>query len=409
MKRKVLVATALVMTMAASLMGCKSSDKQNTDGVKSIRFASWDNSKDLEEQQKLVDKFNEDHKDIKVTLEAYGSDFDTKIAAGMGSKDTPDVMYMWNYPAYYEGLEPLDSYIEKEGQAYKDNFYETLWSYNEMGDAVYGIPVGFTTHVLYYNKDIFDAAGVAYPTDSWTFKDLEEAAGKLTDPGKNITGFGFKRVPDPYDFEMFLWSNGTALSDDSGNLKDYVNSDPSVQVFTTFQNMEKEGVAVATDKDGTDEMLAGKIAMYINGSWPISSFNDANLNYGVVEIPMFKEGSPSVSILSSSGLAMAKDSKNKEAAWEFIKYWTSEDLNKARIQYELPVLKSVVQSENLESDGVKGVFYSMLKQSEGYTPTSFKAQNWSEISDSLSTAFENIFNSTVYGDPKTVLDEVAGQ
>lgn len=409
MKKKVLTAAALVTAIAASLMGCSSSDKQNTDGVKSIRFASWDNSKDLDEQQKLVDKFNEAHKDIKVTLEAYGSDFDTKIAAGMGSKDTPDVMYMWNYPAYYEGLEPLDSYIEKEGQAYKDNFYETLWSYNEMGDTVYGIPVGFTTHVLYYNKDIFDAAGVDYPTESWTFKDLEDAAGKLTDPGKNITGFGFKRVPDPYDFEMFLWSNGTALSDDQGNLKDYVNSDPSVQVFSTFQNMEKEGVAVATDKDGTDEMLAGKIAMYINGSWPISSFNDASLNYGVVEIPMFKKGSPSISILSSSGLAMAKDSKNKEAAWEFIKYWTSEDLNKARIQYELPVLKSVVQSESLESDVVKGVFYSMLQQSEGYTPTSFKTKNWSEISDSLSTAFENIFNSTVYGDPKTVLDEVAGQ
>ncbi|WP_024291184.1 ABC transporter substrate-binding protein [Lacrimispora indolis] len=409
MKKKVLTAAALVTAIAASLMGCSSSDKQNTDGVKSIRFASWDNSKDLDEQQKLVDKFNEAHKDIKVTLEAYGSDFDTKIAAGMGSKDTPDVMYMWNYPAYYEGLEPLDSYIEKEGQAYKDNFYETLWSYNEMGDTVYGIPVGFTTHVLYYNKDIFDAAGVDYPTESWTFKDLEDAAGKLTDPEKNITGFGFKRVPDPYDFEMFLWSNGTALSDDQGNLKDYVNSDPSVQVFSTFQNMEKEGVAVATDKDGTDEMMAGKIAMYINGSWPISSFNDAGLNYGVVEIPMFKEGSPSVSILSSSGLAMAKDSKNKEAAWEFIKYWTSEDLNRARIQYELPVLKSVVQSESLENDVVKGVFYSMLQQSEGYTPTSFKTKNWSEISDSLSTAFENIFNSTVYGDPKTVLDEVAGQ
>ena len=192
-------------------------------------------------------------------------------------------------------------------------------------------------------------------------------------------------------------------------MKDYVNSDPAVLVFSTFQNMEKEGVAVATDKDGTDEMLAGKIAMYINGSWPISSFNDAGLNYGVVEIPMFKEGSPSVSILSSSGLAMAKDSKNKEAAWEFIKYWTSEDLNRARIQYELPVLKSVVQSESLENDVVKGVFYSMLQQSEGYTPTSFKTKNWSEISDSLSTAFENIFNSTVYGDPKTVLDEVAGQ
>lgn len=97
MKKKVLTAAALVTAIAASLMGCSSSDKQNTDGVKSIRFASWDNSKDLDEQQKLVDKFNEAHKDIKVTLEAYGSDFDTKIAAGMySSKNWMFNIWSWD-------------------------------------------------------------------------------------------------------------------------------------------------------------------------------------------------------------------------------------------------------------------------------------------------------------------------
>ena len=45
----------------------------------------------------------------------------------MGSGDTPDVMYMWNYPAYYDGLEPLDDYIAEEGDEYKSNFYDTLW------------------------------------------------------------------------------------------------------------------------------------------------------------------------------------------------------------------------------------------------------------------------------------------
>ncbi len=69
-------------------------------------------------------------------------------------------------------------------------------------------------------------------------------------------------------------------------------------------------------------------------------------NYGVAKIPSF-DGKTSVSILSSSGLSISKDSKNKDAAWEFVKYWTGEECNKARIGMELPVLNSVVESEGI--------------------------------------------------------------
>ena len=65
----------------------------------------------MDHQQKLVDEFNKAHENIEVTLEAYGSNYYTKISAGMGSGDAPDIMYMWNYPAYADGLEPLESDI----------------------------------------------------------------------------------------------------------------------------------------------------------------------------------------------------------------------------------------------------------------------------------------------------------
>ena len=110
--------------------------------------------------------------------------------------------------------------------------------------------------------------------------------------------------------------------------------------------MEKDGIALPTEKNGTDEMKNGKSAMFIYGSWALESFKEAGLNYGVVEIPAFANaGHDSVSILSSSGVSISKDSKHKEEAWEFVKYWTGEEMNKARIGYELPVLNSVVESE----------------------------------------------------------------
>jgi multiple sugar transport system substrate-binding protein len=153
-------------------------------------------------------------------------------------------------------------------------------------------------------------------------------------------------------------------------------------------------------------MKSGKVAMFTNGAWSIGGLKEAGINFGIVELPKFKNGS-AVSIVSSSGISMSKESKKKDAAWEFIKFWTSEEANKARIDYELPVLKSVVDGENLKNDDMKRVFYHMLELSESYTPSSFKVDNWSEISERLELAFESIFNPSTLMDPKTVLDDAA--
>ena len=135
MKKTVIAACATVASLSLLLAGCGT---DSSSGKTQIRFATWDVAEDVDRQQTLVDQFNESHDDIEVTLEAYGSDFDTKISAGMGSNDTPDVMYMWNYPSYADGLEPLDSYIEKEGSDWKSDFYSTLWNYNSYDGKTYG-------------------------------------------------------------------------------------------------------------------------------------------------------------------------------------------------------------------------------------------------------------------------------
>ena len=277
MKRKVALGCVLMLSAMTVLSGCGGggdSEGGTSEGGKTkIRFASWDVAEDVDRQQAIVDKFNESHDDIEVTLEAYGSDFDTKISAGMGSGDTPDVMYMWNYPAYYEGLEPLDEYIENEGEEYKTNFYDTLWNYNSIDGQIYGVPVGFTTHALFYNKDLFTEAGIEEPTGDWTWDDLQTAAKTISEK-TDAKGFAFSMKPDPYDFEMYLWSNGTAYCDEEGNMDGYINSAESEEVFQMFQDMEKDGYAIATEKNGTDEFRAGQVAMYVYGSWSINTLNE---------------------------------------------------------------------------------------------------------------------------------------
>lgn len=402
---KVILAAGMATTLLAGC-GAKNDEPAMVDGKAKVRFSTWDSSENLEDQQKLVDQFNESQDKIFVELEAYGGEYDTKIAAGMGAGDAPDVMYMWNYPKYYKALMPLDELIEAQGPEYKDNFYEALWPYNSIEGEVYGIPVGYTSHVLYYNKDIFDAAGVEYPTNDWTWDDLKTAAADITKNTDNVMGFAYGLKQDPYDFEMYLWSNGTAYSNDEGQVNGVLNSAKSVEVLQMFQDMEKEGIATAIEKSEDDEMLGGKAAMMINGAWSIGRFQDEGLNFGVVKLPKFNQNS--ISVLSTSGLGMSKDCKNKEAAFEFIKYWTGEEMNKARIEYELPALKSVVDSEKINDDPIKSVFIEMLEQSAGYTPSSFKMENWGEFSEDLSLGLECIINPSAYADVQTTLDELEG-
>ncbi|MDR2101528.1 MAG: sugar ABC transporter substrate-binding protein [Treponema sp.] len=375
-----------------------------------VRFATWDNAEDLDNQQALVDRFNQAHTDIKVVLEAYGDNFDTKIAASMGSNDAPDVMYMWNYPAYYEGLEPLDSYIDKEGASFRSNYYEAMWPYNSINNTVYGMPVGYTTHVLYYNKDMFDAAGIGYPTKDWTYNDVYAAAKAITEHYNDgsTKGYVFPIQYDPYDFEMYLWSNGTSFVSADGKIQGYLDSPQSVEVFSLFQKMEADGYAIAAENYGTSAMTSRNAAMFVNGSWPIAQLNEAGINFGVVEIPRWGS-KPSVSILSSSGLAMSKSSAHKDAAWEFIKFWTGEEGNIDRIEYELPVLKTVVSSQNVANDPVKRMFYTMLEQSQGYVPASFIVKDWSSLGSDLELGFERIYNPTTLEDPAAVLREIAGK
>ena len=408
MKKRIKLAMLGMTAVLFGLTACgNKQEAASKEGKTTIRFASWDTADDVDAQQKMVDKFNEEHPDIQVVLEAYGSDFDTKISASMGSGDAPDVMYMWNYPAYHEGLEPLDSYIEKEGEDYKKNFYSTLWNYNSYDGQIYGLPVGFTTHCVYYNKDLFEKAGVEEPKDGWTWEDLEEKAKKINE-ATGVKGFSFSMKPDPYDYEMYLWSNGTAYCDKEGKMEGYVNSDKALETYKMFQDMAKGGYAVATEKSGSDEFESGQTAMFVYGAWAVKKYTEAGVNFGLAKLPSFGT-EKSASILSSSGVAIAKSSKNKEAAWEFVKYWTDEENNKSRIGTEFPVLVSVVESEKILDKPEYAPFYAMLDQSGEYTPASFIMDKWSEVSEKLELAFEEMYNPSSYKDVKEAIAPVLNE
>lgn len=174
-------------------------------------------------------------------MEAYGDEFDQKLAAAFGAKNPPDVMYMWNYPSYFQSLEPLDNFIKKDPTIDLNDFYQGLFNYSTMYRKLYGMPAGFTTRVVYYNKDLFDAAGIPYPQDGWTWDDFKSVAKKLSNPAMEQYGFGVRPEPDTYDLQGIVWSNGSSfISEDGKKLESYMNSPETIESIEIFADMVKQ-------------------------------------------------------------------------------------------------------------------------------------------------------------------------
>jgi multiple sugar transport system substrate-binding protein len=126
-----------------------------------LRFATWDSDESLAIQQAIAKKFEEKHPGVKVQVEPYADGYDQKLVAAFGAGSPPDVMYMWNFPQYYTSLMPLDDLIARDAAEIKpDDIPQGLMNTTRVEGKTYGMPAGFTTQVVFYNKDMFKAAGV---------------------------------------------------------------------------------------------------------------------------------------------------------------------------------------------------------------------------------------------------------
>ncbi|MEC0305527.1 sugar ABC transporter substrate-binding protein [Paenibacillus lautus] len=403
MKKKMSwIALVSVLTLMGSLLAAcggsggtgasKEPDGNSSGTATTLRFATWDTGDALKIEQEIAKKFEESHPGTKVQVEAYADGFDQKLAAGFGAANPPDVMYMWDFPTYHQSLEPLDSYASKDEDLNIDDFYQGLFNYGKIENQLYGIPAGFTTRVVYYNKKMFDDAGIAYPSDGWTWSEFQEIAQRLTDKSKKQYGFGVRAENDTYDLQGFVWSNGGSfISEDGTTIEGYMNSKETAEAIQMLGDMLKNGSAVLTggkgQQSGEDIFKAGKIAMWESGIWPLESFREAGIDVGTVEMPAF-EGKPVKGVLAESALSIAKDSKNKDLAWEFIKFYVSDEAIKMRVA-DLPVRVSVVNELKKDQDPLYKPYYTMLERSDN-TPAFLLNPKWNEVNRQLSAAVESV-------------------
>ena len=215
-----LVALMMVFGACVAPVGAPAADTgAEGEGPVTVTWAFWGSPEEKASHERVAEAFMAEHPEIQIELfhEPWG-DYFTKVQAlwaGGDSSLIPDVLFLWPTPRYAaEGvLENLDPWIEKAGYNL-DDYWPALLESASYDGSVYGFPRDIGFNVLYYNKDLFDAAGVEYPTNEWTWDELQAAAEQLmvVDDNGRVQQYGLAMEGGKYS-DWVLQNMGGILDD----------------------------------------------------------------------------------------------------------------------------------------------------------------------------------------------------
>lgn len=322
---------------AAEATQAPAADNTSTDAeapaaaeVQKFTAMMWNNSPVLDENfKKRADMFNEKYKG-KYEVEMQMLPWDQywpKVDLAYASKKPIDV-YFWDVQAYGHYKQGLLKSLQEEVNVVSDlsnpELYPTtlfdVWRFD--GANLFALPENLQMMQLYYNKDLFDAAGLSYPDETWTWQNVLEAAAKLkVGEGDAVTQWGFD-IGDLgvwWGAQTLAWAQGGAFFDQIVEpTKFTVSDEKSVNGLAYIQDsMYKNKLApdaATRTVVGQDVGIfpSGKVAMVPAGSWNMSGYTELKFKWDVAPLPKWsdKRAMP----YWFGGWVVAKDSPAAEAA-----------------------------------------------------------------------------------------------
>ena len=291
----------------------------------------------------MKDLFEKDNPNIKVNIETFGWDaYGTQLQTRVGGGDAPDCFELGldAFPSYVDqsAILPLGDMMGASGTDLSVLTEKSLQAFSINGTN-YGMPYSYSTVILVYNKDLFDQAGVSYPTADWTWADADAAALKIKALGDDY--FGLIQPISTYEFfKVVKQYNGGLLNDD--NTAFTVNRAENVEALTRLvDNVLVTNICPSAVQRGSlDEwgmFKLGKTGMIVTGIWAFPSFTtDCAFAWDIAVEP---GAASKATHYFANGLAISADSKHADAAYKWIEFLaTSEQVAQLRVQlgWELP-------------------------------------------------------------------------
>ena len=325
-----ILATAALLAACSGSNSSGSSSSSKASGKTEISYAIWDSGQEPGIRQ-IADKFEEKNPDIKINIQVVDWDnYWTMLEAGATGGSLPDTFWMHSNEIYRYGsnemLLPLDDYLAKSKEAKLENFPDGLNEIYNIKGKQYAVPKDFDTIGLWYNKKMFDEAGIPYPDDTWDWNKLKEVAKKLTKSDGSQYGFG-AGLSNQEGYYNFIYQNGgTVITDDMKSGYDDPKTIEALDYYFSFVK-EKLSPALTVDKERAEAFQNGQVAMSVFGSWNLSGFSANDYireNADVAVLPKGPDGTRAT-IFNGLGNAIAANTKNPDAAWKWVEYLSSKE------------------------------------------------------------------------------------
>lgn len=385
------LAGALVLTA-----GCGKKEEEQTN----LTLAIWDEAQ-LSVVQENVDAFNKEHEGkINVSVQQIPWDsYWTKLDASLETNEAPDVFWMNVYLTKYadhELLHSLDEYIEKDKLDLSVYASGRIKAFN-YGDKQYALPKGLDTVVCALNKDIFQKYDVELPKEGWNWDDMRATADQLKSAIHEKGGSEYPIVMEldgQPSWINFLYQNGGYYLSEDGKTTGVAlpeSQDAIQQVVDLMDNGQMAPYEVLSESKGTDLFVSGQAGIVFVGSWKASVLEDSKLaqdgNVQLIQMPAMAKNN--YCTMGGLGYVMSEKCKNKEAAWEFIRYISGEEAetHEAEKGIDIPAYLSaqdayVKNFKNLDAQ----VFMEASKTGFPY-PSNGNFDWTSFVDDSMQVAF----------------------
>lgn len=327
------VLTGLVLALSIFLVACGNSSKEaNNEGPVTITYSIWDTIQ-LPGMQAAADAFNEQNPDITVNVEVTPWDqYWTKLESSAQGGSMPDIFWMHSneIAKYSEGdvLMDLTDIAETSEMIDMSRLPQELTDlYNSNGQQL-AIPKDYSTIGLWYNKDIFDEAGIDYPDETWTWDTLLETAKELTDEEAGIYGF-LAPLGREEGYHNFIYQNGgQVLSDDKtqSGFRDPATVE-AVQWYVDLST--KHGVSPTagqfSDNSNMSFFQSGRAGMALFGSWMTSEISSNEESNEFADVAVLPKGEQRATIMNGLGNSISANTDHPEAAIKFLEFLSSEE------------------------------------------------------------------------------------
>jgi multiple sugar transport system substrate-binding protein len=334
-----------------------------------IRVGTWESGDALNLWNTLITNFKTLYPQITISFEPVPDNYGTKLLTQIAANDAPDVFQVGDGDVrmFVEkgGAADLTQYLQgKNGLPGVDPvvYYPALFQTGVVDGKSSFLTKDYSPLAIYYNKDLFDKAGVPYPKDGWTWDDFQNTAVKLTSGSGPDAQYG-ALLPGDWTraVQTFVYQNGGEMSSPDGTKSTgYLDSPATVaaiQYYVDLYNkyhVSPSPADMGTTFKGVDVFQTGKAAMDLTGIWPEAGYaKDPSFHFGVVGLP---QGKVRANQVCYAGLGLYKGSKNPDQAWLFLRYIGGQPGQTQFASNGLPSMPSVADSLKIAQDPNKSVF-----------------------------------------------------